>query len=112
MFFIYSQIVKCDNVDCCGELRSDLKMILKNGLLPPPVQFVHDAETGRLRRLKALENVQNAHFLPLFQSIVVQSLNPTIDETLPYDFACPTIQGDVESGRRICKVYYCIQYVL
>lgn len=34
----------------------------------------------------------------------IQVPRPAICETLPYDFSCPTVQGDVEPGRRICKV--------
>lgn len=96
--------MKCSDVDCCGELRSDLKMILENGFLPPPLSCVQDPDTGRLRALEALENVQGAHFLSLFQAKVVHVPIKTTFKIMPYDFACPTVQGDVEPGRRICKV--------
>lgn len=96
------QIVKC-SIDCCGVQRSDIKLILKDGFLPLSVPIVQDPDTGRLRVLNASEKLQGAQFLGLFQSMSIHLRNSTSRETLPYDFACPTIQDDVEPGRRICK---------
>ncbi|CAF3458262.1 unnamed protein product, partial [Rotaria sp. Silwood2] len=39
------QIVRCDNVMCCGEWRTNFKKILINGFIPPPIPYV-STETG------------------------------------------------------------------
>lgn len=79
-------------------------MIIEYGFLPPPIQIMQDPETERLRWLTALENEKGCHYLPLFQSLVTRLPLPFSCENLPYDFGCPSVQGDVEPGRRICKV--------
>ncbi|CAF5020512.1 unnamed protein product, partial [Rotaria socialis] len=33
------QIVRCDDVMCCGEWRTNFKNVLINGFLPPPVPY-------------------------------------------------------------------------
>lgn len=80
-------------------------MILHNGFFSPPLQYVDDSDTGRLRVLEALEYVQGSYFLTVFQNIAIQLPIPTTFEMLLYDFARPTVQDDVKSGRRMCKVW-------
>ncbi|CAF3912210.1 unnamed protein product, partial [Rotaria sp. Silwood1] len=33
------QIVKCDDINCCGTLQTNLKSVLPKGFLPPPTPY-------------------------------------------------------------------------
>ena len=92
--------MKCDNPVCCDPMRSDLKRVLPDGFLPPPLRVRHDPETSLLVLSKPQDTSPSCHFLPLFQRLSLQVKVPW-KGTVPYDFHCPSVQGDLK--KRVCS---------
>lgn len=97
------QITKCDNIECCGPTRSNIRSILPMGFLPPQKLCKQHEVTGMLTALKLDEKDEHAKFLPLFQNLslkVIESVDHTSFKEIPYDFYCPSVQSELSS--RIC----------
>ncbi|XP_041371065.1 uncharacterized protein LOC121384651 [Gigantopelta aegis] len=95
------QIVKCRNHSCCEEPRSSYFDIVKERFLPPPMPL-SQTEDG----LMCCTNDVTARFPSLFVHLVLgNSVLPTRTKNkfakgLPYDFACPSLQSELQ--KRIC----------
>lgn len=66
------QIVKCDSRDCCTSLRSNLKMVLPSGFLPPPVLMKYASDGLQLAEV----GEKTGKFLPLFTQIATKFSAP------------------------------------
>lgn len=118
------QIVKCNDESCCKKYRSNLRTILPNGFLPPPVK-VKPNKNGILE--PAGINDKTGKFLPLFQLLATnievnrngasqvlifferlkfrlnyRILIIIIFFQVPYDFYCTSINSQIFD--RICNV--------
>lgn len=101
----FTQVVKCDSVDCCGPHRSDLRKVLKSGFLPPPLK-VKPNEDGNLVAADIKE--KNAKFLPLFTqlSVDIQHMGAGFRQT-PYDFYCPSVNHQLyDRTCPVCGLYF------
>ncbi|KAJ8682384.1 hypothetical protein QAD02_018176 [Eretmocerus hayati] len=103
------QIAKCNDRDCCGDLRSSLKDILplSDGFLPPPFPL-RRKECGILGIPTPADTNPNdsVHDLSLRQSIGLRPCTTT-GSPVPYDYYCPSIRDQI-TGRlcRICGAYF------
>jgi hypothetical protein len=97
----FLQVVKCNNIQCCGPRRSSLFNVLKTGFLPPPLALVQ-ADDG----LKCNSSDNKNRFMSLFLNIALdKSIVPSkafkkFPKGLPYDFSCPSVENVLP--RRIC----------
>ena len=100
------QIVRCDNDVCCGPWRSNLKGVLSERFIPPPIPFIQgdngpEAPEPHQNQLGA---VQFGQFGSLFMRITMSSVLPRAVQNyriIPYDLYCPSIQAHL--NQRICK---------
>ncbi|KAL7295587.1 hypothetical protein TKK_0011225 [Trichogramma kaykai] len=101
----FLQIVKCSNRNCCAEFRSNINVVLKNQFFPAPL-LTERLDDGRLAVVKDLTKAtSNSKFLPLLQTLVfdlpVEQSEESIFYTLPYDYHCSSIQGNLCD--RVCN---------
>ncbi|XP_023240195.1 uncharacterized protein LOC111638679 [Centruroides sculpturatus] len=105
------QITKCDDVQCCGLIRSNIRTILTAGFLPAPCQITHDEITGLLKVPQTMNHAdEDARFMHLFQRLNLESfvLSQTGNQNnLPYDYFCPTIQSQIKERTCFtCHMYF------
>ena len=99
------QVVKCDDVECCGIQRTNLKAYLHDGFLPAPVKYTKDA-TGMVPASR--DATEAGHFIGLSKRICLKMLDPDYlykNESrfpLPYDYYCPSLT-DKKLEERVCK---------
>lgn len=97
------QLVKCDNLNCCTQLRSPLKNILSQKFLPIPKLIRH--ENGYIKLVQPLnENVKKYHYtdLLLSQTLKYNDKKFCIDKFNPQ-----FTQKEIESKIcNICKSYF------
>jgi hypothetical protein len=92
------QIVRCKNVECCGEWRTNLLDVLPDRFLPAPVKFVHQSSGI----LASEFDDERGRFGILSQRIMLSRLQPTTDFKLfPFDYYCPSVRDQL--AKRICK---------
>lgn len=96
----YSQVVKCNDRDCCGESRSDLKNVLpmSNGFLSPPFPLCR-LNNGSLTIPSPEETKENDSFLdlPTRQAIGLKPA-PKTGFPVPYDFYCPSLMNEIKGN--------------
>lgn len=93
------QIVKCDNLDCCGPRRTTLNSYLGSQFLPPPVKFTK-TESG----LKVSGVDEHGSFLDLSSRICCNHL---VKENLPFDYYCPSLHNKIQSQTcQECNTYF------
>ncbi|CAM4849169.1 unnamed protein product [Rotaria magnacalcarata] len=81
------QIVRCDDVMCCGEWRTNLKNVLINGFLPPPVPYESN-ETG----VNYVDQKKNeGSYGGLLQRLSLLLIAPMSTATMPFDYYCPSV---------------------
>lgn len=97
------QVAKCTDEQCCTPLRSKIRRILPDGFLPPPLLLSDGLEAA-----KPLS--RDCHYAPLFVQLAAKVEFPTDQDSVPYDFYCPTIQGQLKSRCcSICGLYFASQ---
>ncbi|XP_036328606.1 uncharacterized protein LOC118740945 isoform X2 [Rhagoletis pomonella] len=85
------QIVKCTNIDCCGQMRSSLLQILHHRFLPPPYPLLQTPSGLIVPKPNAHDG---KHFAPLLLRLSLGSKHLNFDiNKMAYDFFCPTIKG-------------------
>lgn len=79
------QIVKCDDESCCGEFRSNIKSLLPDKFLLPPIR-VKPSEKGVLE--PANVGSKTGKFLPLFTklSLKLENVAPGMIKVIFYKF--------------------------
>lgn len=99
-FFMFFQVIKCDDAKCCSPFRSDLRSILQSGFLPPPLLIKQDSALERLVAAAPMENINSAKFLSLFQRLAIKIPIPGEADMkmVPYDFYCPTYKKILKEG--------------
>jgi len=99
------QVVKCEDFDCCGPMRSNLKSYLPSGFLPPPLKFIRNS-AGIVPAPRG--SAEDGKFIGLSKRMCLNKLDPeyifkeTYHFPLPYDFHCPSL-SDKQLEERICK---------
>ncbi|XP_072036005.1 uncharacterized protein [Amphiura filiformis] len=95
------QIVRCDNDVCCGPWRSNLKGILSERFVPPPIPFMQGDNGPEAPEPNQLGSAQ---YGSLAMRIAMSSVLPCAVQKfriIPYDFYCPSLQ--VQLSQRICR---------
>ncbi|CAF1571218.1 unnamed protein product, partial [Rotaria sordida] len=93
------QIVKCDDINCCSPLRTNLKSILSNGFLPPPILY-KCTNTG-INYGEKSKNIGS--FGGLLQRLALNSIQPqTKLLQVPFDYYCPTVEEKLT--KRTCEI--------
>ena len=85
--------MKCDDLSFCSPMRSDLKMLLSDGFLPPPFPL-RRSELGL--RVPDSSNMEDKDYFPLLfmrQGINFRPLVKDFPLNPPYDLYCPTLQS-------------------
>lgn len=103
------QVVKCDDRQCCKELRSSLRDLLPQWFLKAPFPVL---QTSRGLKIPKPEEHDGKTFAPF---LLRQSLNisPQHDrfEDIPYDSYCPSLCSNPKVIEdRTCKdcgMYFC-----
>lgn len=95
------QISKCSDLACCTMSRSKLRKILPDGFMPPPLLL-----TSNLEAAPPLK--EDASFCPLYLQLALKVEVPLGHfKKLPYDFYCPTLQGElIERCCSKCGTYF------
>jgi hypothetical protein len=91
------QIVRCNNIDCCGEWRTNLLDIFPDRFLPAPVKFIN------YNNGVVASNVDDdqGRFGSLSQRIMLGRLQPKTDfKQFLIDFYCKSIRDQL--AKRIC----------
>lgn len=92
--------MKCNNIECCGLLKSNLKEVLPSGFFPAPCLVTY--KNGQLKPQPWNEKNENAKFLPLFQRLSIKlSISYEPFTEMPYDYYCPTVHEQLSD--RVCK---------
>lgn len=95
--------MKCTNEECCKPLRSSLRLVLPNGVFPPPCRVMQGSEVNdSLIAVNTDEENEKDKFLSLFQRLSLQDLKIPIDNwaEMPYDYYCPSVRSQLSN--RIC----------
>lgn len=92
--------MKCDSLECCGPTRSDLRLILLNRFLQPPMR-VKQTTFGHFEATDLKSN--DVKYLTLLQRSTLKLESPMATEykDMPYDMYCPSLHDQLYS--RICK---------
>eukprot|EP01083_Nonionella_stella_P116820 347467_1 len=69
-------IMKCDDIDCCGELRSNIRDILPNGEVPSPIFYLQNK--GIITVGKKFSDPPHNHHYAGFETIC------TLSKTSPH----------------------------
>ena len=90
------QIVKCNDSDCCGEMRSVWKDVFPKRFLPAPVKM-HHTQAGPQVPLPNDEKVSD-----IFHNFGMRVLLDKIVgiPSMPHDRYCPSVQKNLE--QRVC----------
>ena len=96
------QIVKCNDVECCGQRRSDFNNVFAGRFLPPPIPY-RNTKTG----IEPANTSSEGNFGSLYQRMALSHLVPPHDfVVIPFDLYCPSLQNTLT--KRICK--HCSAY--
>ena len=98
------QIVKCDDIACCGPFLSAYRTIVPDRFLPPPYAVYQSPEEG----LKWIRSDKTGVYLSLHQAMQLRSLIPPFihrkfPKQLPYDAFNPGVKED-SLKKRCCKI--------
>ena len=89
------QISKCDDLSCCGKLRSNIRGIMKERYLPGPRLIKRSPESGlQLAGIGEQPVKDKKIYTSLLQTMALSHLKPSGYEQvdLPYDLFCPSVQ--------------------
>ncbi|CAM4979531.1 unnamed protein product [Rotaria socialis] len=79
--------IRCDDVICCGEWRTNFKNVLINGFLPPPVPYESN-ETG----VNYVDQKKNeGSYGELLQRLSLLLIAPIPTATMPFDYCSPSV---------------------
>jgi len=96
------QIVKCNDVQCCGQRRSNSNNVFPGRFLPPPFSLRY-AETG----IEPASSSSEGKFGSLYHRMAQSYLVPPHDFTvIQFDLYCPSLQNTL--SERICN--HCAAY--
>lgn len=95
-------MVKCDNRDCCGLLRSALRTVTRGCFLSPPYPILQVAGEPIVPEPHEHDGKSFASFL-LRQCLTVYPKHEGYSQ-MPYDYYCPSLlQNDRTIDNRCCK---------
>ncbi|XP_042896686.1 uncharacterized protein [Parasteatoda tepidariorum] len=96
------QIVKCNDESCCSKFRSSILKLVPNRFLSAPVPI---AQTDDGLDINQPRGTFPSLFLsqtlePIVKAAVKQKIGLNSITEIPYDAACPSVEGDIK--RKIC----------
>ncbi|CAF0723868.1 unnamed protein product [Adineta steineri] len=100
------QIIRCNNIECCGPWRSNYVRVFPHRFLPAPVPFERTIYGIRM----ADRDYQKGQFYgSLFQRIQFHGIvnQHTQNEMLPFDYCCASAKKELK--KRTCQI--CNQYI-
>lgn len=102
----FTEISKCDDLNCCSPKRSSLQYVLPGQFLEPPIPIVQGEDGLAVPVFKGSEKL-SMKFPSLFvaNSVRLKELLPKVVKSnykqVPYDLYCSSVQKDLLE--RICK---------
>jgi hypothetical protein len=91
------QIIKCNDVSCCGQRRTNYNEAFPKRFIPPPVPFIH-TDAGVV---SAAVGSGDGIFGSLFHRIALSAIEPRHDyKAMPFDLYCPSVSGQIH--KRVC----------
>ena len=95
------QFSKCDDRNCCSELRSSIRTILGGRFVNGPKIMTNAG--GVIELLKPTEEMPpTAHYANL-----PTTLSLRLGKNLPFDTYCPSVAGEVDARIcPVCKMYF------
>ena len=110
-----TQIVKCQDMQCCQKSRSSFFKIAPGRFLPPPIPL---CQTQQGLKGAQEANCIVAKFSSLFvaQVLVPEDILPTskkVFKIYPYDMYCPSVQTMLSDRMcKVCSIYFASQAML
>ena len=107
------QISKCDDLSCCGKLRSNIRVIMKERYLPGPRLIKRSTESGvQLASIGEQPVKDKKIYTNLIQTLALSHLKPSGYEEvgLPYDLFCPSVHkklAEKDGSRYQCEFVKC-----
>ena len=98
----FLQIIKCNDVTCCGARRTNYNELFPKRFIPAPVPFIsHEAGV-----MAAAIGSSSGTYGSLFQRLALIGLEPDHSySSMPFDLYCPSVAGRI--SKRIC---FCGKY--
>lgn len=94
----FLQVVKCNDITCCGHRRTNYNEVVPNRFIPAPVPFVN-YEGGIAA---AAIGSGSGAYGSLFQRLALSGLEPRHSfNSMPFDLYCPSVAGKIH--KRICS---------
>lgn len=109
-----TQIIKCDDQNCCAKPRSSYFTVMnKKRFLPPPIPLIQ-TNIG-IKAATDRKSGDTSNFCPLFllNNLCLSSIIEQPPKSLPYDYYCPSVQNILKD--RICsscEMYFASQVML
>lgn len=102
----FLQVVKCHNVQCCGQFRSKYATFFPGRFLPAPIPVHYNSQIDIVSDPTLV--TQDTQFVTLFQNLALFSTGDT-----PYDAYCPSVSEQL-SARTCdeCGIYFASQTLL
>lgn len=94
----FLQISKCNNLQCCGEIRSNIRSLLTGQFLSPPYPL-HQTNEGSII-IPPPNSEQPIKFAPLLVRLAVKITPKHEYQQIPYDLYCPSVFREIKE--RIC----------
>lgn len=92
------QIIKCGEEECCGAMRSKIKLLLPDMFLPPPIKL---CEESLFPTIANQSDIRGQFLGLLARRALTLEIEDTKFKQPPYDYFCPSVQSQL--AERICK---------
>jgi hypothetical protein len=91
------QIVKCEDIECCKPVRSNIREYLKDQFIPPPIPLI---KTNQGINLGSIDD-KNGRFLDLATRL---NCNFLLDNPIKcFDKFCPSVQSRINDPTYRCE---------
>ncbi|CAF4411574.1 unnamed protein product, partial [Adineta steineri] len=97
--------VKCNDIKCCGTLRTNLKSILPEGFLPLPIPY----EIKSTGIYAGDQSKRIGSYGGLLRRLALNQIQPnrTFQQQLPFDYYCPSVEKKLtERTCEKCGLYF------
>ena len=96
------QIVKYDNINCCGPMRSSWKAVFPQRFLPPPAVIRKNEDGPSVPDPSDVKSTD--HFAGLWQRLALSAISPM---DVAYDNFCPSLQKELPKRKcKHCNAYF------
>jgi hypothetical protein len=104
----FTQVVKCDDSNCCKPFRSGIRQLLQNRFFSPLIMIQQKPHKICAASINAIDDT--THFSNFLLSVVMEGklLPPEMDlQHFPFDWYCPTVNRSIDEYLCIhCHQYF------